>query len=226
MSSCYLLDSPEDDLEGIYKRYADIARLSKHAGGIGLAYHRVRSQGSLIKGTNGKSSGIVPFLNTLDASVAAVNQGGRRKGACCVYLETWHADIESFLELRDNAGDDARRTHNLNLANWIPDLFMERVEADAMWSLFDPKAMPELIDTYGEEFKALYEKAEEEKRYMKQVKARELYARMMRTLAQTGNGWMTFKDSCNMKSNQTGEDGHVVHSSNLCTEIIEVTSQG
>jgi len=226
MSSCYLLDSPEDDLEGIYKRYADIARLSKHAGGIGLAYHRVRSQGSLIKGTNGKSSGIVPFLNTLDASVAAVNQGGRRKGACCVYLETWHADIESFLELRDNAGDDARRTHNLNLANWIPDLFMERVEADAMWSLFDPKAMPELIDTYGEEFKALYEKAEEEKRYMKQVKARELYARMMRTLAQTGNGWMTFKDSCNLKSNQTGEDGHVVHSSNLCTEIIEVTSQG
>ena len=157
------MDSPEDDLEGIYKRYADIARLSKHAGGIGLAYHRVRSQGSLIKGTNGKSSGIVPFLNTLDASVAAVNQGGRRKGACCVYLETWHADIESFLELRDNAGDDARRTHNLNLANWIPDLFMERVEADAMWSLFDPKAMPELIDTYGEEFKALYEKAEEEK---------------------------------------------------------------
>ncbi len=224
MSSCYLLDSPEDDLEGIYKRYAQIARLSKHAGGIGLAYHRIRSQGSLIKGTNGKSSGIVPFLNTLDASVAAVNQGGRRKGACCVYLETWHADIEAFLELRDNAGEEARRTHNLNLANWIPDLFMERVEADAMWSLFDPKEMPMLTDTFGEEFKAHYEKAEEEKRYTKQVKARELYARMMRTLAQTGNGWMTWKDSCNTKSNQTGKDGNVVHSSNLCTEIIEVTS--
>ncbi|MEE2962285.1 MAG: ribonucleoside-diphosphate reductase subunit alpha [Myxococcota bacterium] len=226
MSSCYLLDSPMDDLESIYGRYTEIAKLSKHAGGIGLAYHRVRSEGSLIRGTNGQSSGIVPFLNTLDASVAAVNQGGRRKGACCVYLETWHADIESFLELRDNTGDEGRRTHNLNLANWIPDLFMKRVEGDEQWSLFDPKRVPELIDTYGEEFEGHYVRAEKEEKYVKQVPARELYLRMMRTLAQTGNGWMTFKDPCNSKSNQTGKPGNMVHSSNLCTEIIEVTSEG
>ena len=224
MSSCYLLDSPVDDLVAIYDKYKDIAKLSKHAGGIGLAYHRVRSEGSLIRGTNGQSSGIVPFLNTLDASVAAVNQGGRRKGACCVYLETWHSDIESFLELRDNTGDESRRTHNLNLANWIPDLFMERVEADGMWSLFDPKEVPELVDTFGAEFEEHYTTAEKEERYSNQVKARDLYGRMMRTLAETGNGWMTFKDSCNTKSNQTGKAGNVVHSSNLCTEIVEVTS--
>ena len=226
MSSCYLLDSPVDDLVAIYDKYKDIAKLSKHAGGIGLAYHRVRSEGSLIRGTNGQSSGIVPFLNTLDASVAAVNQGGRRKGACCVYLETWHSDIESFLELRDNTGDEARRTHNLNLANWIPDLFMKRVEADAMWSLFDPKEVPELVDTFGAEFEEHYTTAEKEERFSGQVKARDLYGRMMRTLAETGNGWMTFKDSCNTKSNQTGKAGNVVHSSNLCTEIVEVTSDG
>ena len=128
MSSCYLLDSPVDELDAIYGRYTDIAQLSKYSGGIGVAYHRVRARGSLIKGTNGHSNGIVPWLNTLDSSVAAVNQGGRRKGACCVYLETWHADIEEFLELRENTGDIARRTHNLNLANWVPDLFMKRVE--------------------------------------------------------------------------------------------------
>ncbi len=142
MSSCYLLDSPEDSLEGIYKRYTDIAKLSKFAGGIGVAWHRVRAKGSLITGTNGLSNGIVPWLRTLDSSVAAVNQGGRRKGAACVYLESWHADIEDFLELRDNTGDHARRTHNLNIANWIPDLFMERVEKDWQWSLFDPKRVP------------------------------------------------------------------------------------
>ncbi|HNJ70775.1 MAG TPA: ribonucleotide reductase N-terminal alpha domain-containing protein, partial [Microthrixaceae bacterium] len=136
MSSCYLLDSPEDNLDAIYDRYRDVARLSKHAGGIGLSYSRVRSRGSLIRGTNGLSNGIVPWLKTLDSSVAAVNQGGRRKGAACVYLETWHADIEEFLELRDNVGDTARRTLNLNLANWVPDLFMERVEKDWQWSLF------------------------------------------------------------------------------------------
>ncbi|RYF12671.1 MAG: ribonucleoside-diphosphate reductase subunit alpha [Deltaproteobacteria bacterium] len=224
LSSCYLLDSPTDELDAIYRRYTDIAKLSKYAGGIGLAYHRVRSHGSLIRSTNGQSQGIVPFLKTLDSSVAAVNQGGRRKGACCVYLESWHADIEQFLELRDNTGDDARRTHNLNLANWIPDLFMKRVEQDAMWSLFDPKRVPELCDTFGAAFEAIYTRSEADKLYDTQIRARDLYARMMRTLAQTGNGWMTFKDACNSKCNQTGKNGAVVHSSNLCTEIVEVTS--
>lgn len=224
MSSCYLLDSPEDDLRAIYDKYTDIALLSKFAGGIGVAYHRVRSRGSLIKGTNGHSNGIIPWLKTMDSSVSAVNQGGKRKGAACVYLETWHADIEEFLELRDNTGDEAKRTHNLNLANWVPDLFMKRVEADAMWSLFDPNRMPQLVDTYGEEFEKLYTEAEEKKLYHKQVKARDLYARMMKTLAQTGNGWMTFKDAANLKSNQTGLPQNVIHLSNLCTEILEVTS--
>ncbi|MEO1697159.1 MAG: ribonucleoside-diphosphate reductase subunit alpha [Planctomycetota bacterium] len=225
LSSCYLLDSPEDDLESIYNRYQDIARLSKFAGGIGVAYHRVRSRGSLIRGTNGESNGIVPWLKTLDSSVAAVNQGGRRKGAACVYLETWHADIEEFLELRDNTGDEARRTHNLNLANWVSDLFMQRVEQDAMWSLFDPKRHPELTDTYGEEFERLYLEAESKGEYERQVKARDLYARMMRTLAQTGNGWMTFKDTSNKTCNQAKVAGNVVHLSNLCTEILEITSK-
>ena len=226
MSSCYLLDSPEDELEAIYGRYTDVAKLSKYAGGIGLAYHRIRAQGSLIRGTNGLSRGVVPWLKTLDASVAAVNQGGRRKGACCVYLETWHADILDFLELRDNTGDEARRTHNLNLANWVPDLFMKRVEEGAVWSLFDPKRVPHLTDLFGVAFERAYADAEAQELYERQVPARELYQRMMRTLAQTGNGWMTFKDACNTKSNQTGEPGVVVHSSNLCTEIVEVTSQG
>ena len=230
MSSCYLLDSPEDSLEGIYKRYTDIAKLSKFAGGIGVAWHRVRAKGSLITGTNGLSNGIVPWLRTLDSSVAAVNQGGRRKGAACVYLETWHADIEDFLELRDNTGDHARRTHNLNIANWIPDLFMERVEKDWQWSLFDPKVVPHLTDLYGAEFERAYLAAEEAGLYEKQVSARQLYSKMMRTLAQTGNGWITFKDSSNEKCNQTGalnDDGspRVVHLSNLCTEILEVTDQ-
>jgi ribonucleoside-diphosphate reductase alpha chain len=225
LSSCYLLDSPEDDLLSIYERYADVARLSKYAGGIGLAYSRVRAKGSLIRGTNGHSNGIVPFLKTLDSSVAAVNQGGRRKGAACVYLETWHGDIEEFLELRDNTGDEARRTHNLNLANWVPDLFMRRLESDGDWSLFDPKAVPELVDLYGPEFDAAYEQAERDGRALKTLKARELYSRMMRTLAQTGNGWMTFKDRSNLLCNQTGAPGRVVHLSNLCTEILEVTSR-
>ena len=232
MSSCYLLDSPEDSLEGIYKRYTDIARLSKFAGGIGVAWHRIRSKNSLIVGTNGLSNGIVPWLKTLDASVAAVNQGGRRKGAACVYLEAWHDDIDQFLELRDNTGDHARRTHNINLANWIPDLFMERVEKDWQWSLFDPKKVPELIDTYGDEFRAIYEQAEADGRFERQVPARQLYQRMMKTLAETGNGWMTFKDSSNQKCNQTGPGtgagnarDRVVHLSNLCTEILEVTNQ-
>ena len=225
MSSCYLLDSPEDSLEGIYKRYTDIAKLSKFAGGIGVAWHRVRAKGSLISGTNGLSNGIVPWLKTLDSSVAAVNQGGRRKGAACVYLETWHADLDDFLELKDNTGDTARRAHNLNLANWIPDLFMERVENDWQWSLFDPKVVPHLTDLYGDEFRQAYLAAEQAGLYERQVPARQLYSRMMRTLAQTGNGWVTFKDASNLKCNQTGEPGNVVHLSNLCTEILEVTNQ-
>ena len=225
MSSCYLLDSPEDNLDSIYDRYRDVARLSKHAGGIGLSYSRVRSRGSLIRGTNGLSNGIVPWLKTLDASVAAVNQGGRRKGAACVYVETWHADIEEFLELRDNTGDLSRRTHNLNLANWIPDLFMQRVEKDWQWSLFDPKKVPHLVDLYGADFEQAYLEAESAGLYERQVPARQIYQRMMRTLAETGNGWMTFKDASNLKANQTGRPGNVVHLSNLCTEILEVTNQ-
>ena len=223
LSSCFLLDSPDDTLEDIYQRYTDVALLSKFSGGIGLAYHRVRSRGSLIRGTNGHSNGIVPWLKTLDASVAAVNQGGKRKGACCVYLEPWHADVEEFLALRDNTGDEASRTHNLNVANWVPDLFMRRVEADATWSLFDPKTVPHLPDLFGEAFDEAYAAAEAQGLAVKTVKARDLYARMMRTLAQTGNGWMTFKDMANRACNQTAQTGRVVHLSNLCTEILEVT---
>ena len=234
LSSCYLLDSPEDSLEGIYKRYTDIAQLSKFAGGIGVAWHRIRSKGSLIQGTNGLSNGIVPWLKTLDSSVAAVNQGGRRKGAACIYLETWHDDVEEFLELKQNTGDHARRTHNLNIANWVPDLFMERVENNWKWSLFDPKRVPHLTDLFGEEFEKAYIEAEEAELYERQIDARELYSKMMRTLAETGNGWMTFKDSSNLKCNQTSnlrKDNErngaprVVHLSNLCTVIIEVTNQ-
>jgi ribonucleoside-diphosphate reductase alpha chain len=224
LSSCYLLDSPVDSLESIYDKYADVAKLSKFAGGIGLAYSRVRSRGSLIRGTNGHSNGLLPWLKTLDASVAAVNQGGKRKGAACVYLEPWHADIEDFLELRDNTGDEARRAHNLNIANWIPDEFMRRVESDGDWSLFDPKVVPHFVDSWGDAFDAAYHKAEADGLAVKAVKARELYARMMRTLAQTGNGWMTFKDRCNATSNQTANADNVIHLSNLCTEILEVSS--
>ncbi|KFN50548.1 ribonucleoside-diphosphate reductase [Arenimonas composti TR7-09 = DSM 18010] len=224
LSSCFLLDSPEDSLESIYRKYGEIAQLSKFSGGIGVSWTRVRSRGALIRSTNGHSNGIVPWLKTLDSSVAAVNQGGKRKGAACVYLEPWHADVEEFLELRDNTGDDARRTHNLNLANWIPDLFMRRVEAGGDWSLFDPHALPELVDLYGEAFDAAYEQAEARGLAVRTLKARDLYAKMMRTLAQTGNGWMTFKDKCNRASNQTAKAGNVIHLSNLCTEILEVTS--
>ncbi len=224
LSSCFLVDSPRDELDSIYARYAQVARLSKYSGGIGIGWSRIRSRGALIRGTNGKSNGIVPWLRTLDSSVAAVNQGGRRKGAACVYLEPWHPDIEEFLELRDNTGEDARRTHNLNLANWIPDEFMRRVEADQPWSLIDPDVVPELPDLWGAEFDQAYRAAEAGGRYVRQLQARELYGKMMRTLAQTGNGWMTFKDTCNARCNQTGQPGHVVHLSNLCTEITEVSS--
>jgi len=225
MSSCYLHDSPLDSLDSIYDTYKNVALLSKFSGGIGLAFHRVRSEGSLIRATNGLSNGIIPWLRTLDSSVAAVNQGGKRKGACCVYLEPWHADIESFLELRENTGDLSRRTYNLNLANWIPDLFMKRVDEDGLWSLFDPKEVPAFPDLFGEEFEAAFVQAETDKKYHRQVKARDLYMKMMRSLAETGNGWMTFKDACNIKNNQTGKPGNVVHLSNLCTEITEVTSK-
>ncbi|MEU6811231.1 ribonucleoside-diphosphate reductase subunit alpha [Streptomyces sp. NPDC046831] len=226
MSSCYLLDSPVDELDSIYERYHQVARLSKHAGGIGISYSRVRARGSLIRGTNGLSNGIVPFLKTLDASVAAVNQGGRRKGAAAVYLETWHSDIEEFLELRDNTGEGARRTHNLNLAHWIPDEFMRRVADDGQWSLFSPSDVPELVDLWGEEFDTAYRAAEAAGLARRTLPARDLYGRMMRTLAQTGNGWMTFKDAANRTANQTAEPGHVIHSSNLCTEILEITDDG
>jgi ribonucleoside-diphosphate reductase alpha chain len=224
MSSCFLVDSPRDELDSIYARYAQVARLSKFSGGIGIGWSRVRSRGALIRGTNGQSNGIVPWLRTLDASVAAVNQGGRRKGAACVYLEPWHPDIEEFLELRDNTGEEARRTHNLNLANWIPDEFMRRVEADETWSLIDPDVVPELPDLWGEDFDRAYRAAEAEGRYVRQIRARDLYGKMMRTLAQTGNGWLTFKDASNAKCNQTGRPGNVVHLSNLCTEITEVST--
>ncbi|BCJ36388.1 ribonucleoside-diphosphate reductase [Actinocatenispora thailandica] len=222
LSSCFLVDSPRDELDSIYERYHQVARLSKFSGGIGISWSRVRGRGALIRGTNGRSNGIVPFLKTLDAGVAAVNQGGRRKGAACVYLEPWHPDVEEFLELRDNTGEDSRRTHNLNLANWIPDEFMRRVEADGDWSLVDPSDAPELPDLYGEAFDAAYRAAE--KKAVRTVRARDLYGRMMRTLAQTGNGWMTFKDTANRLGNQTGLPGNTIHLSNLCTEILEVNS--
>lgn len=222
LSSCFLVDSPRDELDSIYERYHQVARLSKFSGGIGISWSRVRGRGALIRGTNGRSNGIVPFLKTLDAGVAAVNQGGRRKGAACVYLEPWHPDVEEFLELRDNTGEDSRRTHNLNLANWIPDEFMRRVEADRDWSLIDPSDAPELPDLFGEAFDTAYRAAE--KKAVRTVRARDLYGRMMRTLAQTGNGWMTFKDTANRLGNQTGRPGNTIHLSNLCTEILEVNN--
>lgn len=223
MSSCYLLASPEDDLHDIYKRYSDVAQLSKWAGGIGLSYSKIRSNGSLIKGTNGKSDGIIPWLHTLSASVAAVTQGGKRKGAAAVYLDTHHPDIMEFLELKDNTGDVEKRAHNLNLANWIPDLFMKRVEEDGIWSLFDPTIAPELNSLFGEEYEKRYLELESEGKFAKQIQARKVYARMMRTLSETGNGWMCFKDSSNLKSNCT--KNAYIASSNLCVEILEPTSK-
>jgi ribonucleoside-diphosphate reductase alpha chain len=225
MSSCYLLTIGEDSLEGIYKAYADCAQISKWSGGIGIDWTPVRASGALIKGTNGKSNGIIPFLKVMDSSVHAVNQGGKRKGAAAVYLEPWHADIEAFLELRNNTGAEERRTHNLNLALWIPDLFMKRVESDSHWSLFSPDQVPELLHTYGDEFERCYLRYEAEGKAMKQVSARALYGRMMQTLAETGNGWFCFKDTSNRRSAQTGKSGNIIRSSNLCTEILEVTSK-
>ena len=225
MSSCYLLDSPMDDLRDIYKRTQDMALLSKFAGGIGFSYSRVRSSGSLIKGTNGKSNGVVPWLHKLSGSVVAVNQGGKRKGAACVYLETHHPDILDFLQLRDNVGEKEKRAYNLNLANWIPDLFMQRVKEGKMWSLIDPSVAPELTDLFGAAYVKRYEELEELGLYQEQVPAQKIFARMMKTLAETGNGWMCFKDRSNQLCN-SAVNGSVVHLSNLCTEILEPTSSG
>jgi ribonucleoside-diphosphate reductase alpha chain len=224
MSSCYLLTIADDSLEGIYKSIADCAKLSKWSGGLGIDWTSVRSSGALIRGTNGLSNGIIPFLKLFDSSVHAVNQGGKRKGAAAVYLEPWHADIEAFLELRNNTGSEERRTHNLNLALWIPDLFMKRVETDQNWSLFSPSEVPKLLSTYGEEFERVYAEYESEGKARKQISARVLYSRMMQTLGETGNGWICFKDKANLRSSQTADAGNVIHSSNLCTEILEVTN--
>jgi len=225
MSSCYLLTVSNDSLEGIYKTITDCAQLSKWSGGLGVDWTPVRSSGSLIKGTNGLSNGIIPFLKVFDSSVHAVNQGGKRKGAAAIYIEPWHADIEAFLELRNNTGAEERRTHNLNLALWIPDLFMKRVEGDGEWSLFSPSDAPGLQNSYGEKFDKLYEDYEKSGKALKKVSARALYSRMMQTLAETGNAWMCFKDKANLRSAQTAESENVIHSSNLCTEILEVTSK-
>ncbi len=227
--NCYLLDSPLDSLDDIYKRYSDIALLSKFAGGIGVSISRLRGKGSLIRGTNGKSNGLVPWAHTLSASVAAVNQGGKRKGAACIYLETHHPDIMEFLELKDNTGEREQRAYNLNLANWVSDLFMKRVKEDGMWSLFDPVIAPELNDLYGDAYEKRYLELEAEGKFTEQLPARKVYARMMRTLAETGNGWMCFKDTCNRRGNQVNDEvGTIIHLSNLCVapETLILTDKG
>ncbi len=221
LSSCYLSTVP-DDLKGIFTAYQDMALLSKWAGGLGYDWTPVRSLGSYIKGTNGKSQGVVPFLKVANDTAVAVNQGGKRKGAMCSYLETWHMDIEEFLELRKNTGDDRRRTHDMNTANWVPDLFMKRVQNDEEWSLFSPGETPDLHDLIGKDFEeryVAYEKlgAEGKLRQYKKIKAKELWRKMLTMLFETGHPWITFKDSCNLRSPQQHEG--VVHSSNLCTEI-------
>lgn len=228
-SSCYLNDSPIDSLDDIYKRYSDIALLSKFAGGIGVSLSRLRGKGALIRGTNGTSNGLVPWAHTLSASVGTVNQGGKRKGAACVYLETHHPDLMQFLELKDNTGEKEQRGYNLNLANWISDLFMKRVRDDALWSFFDPTVAPELNDLYGEAYERRYVQLEAEGKYSEQVSARKVYQRMMRTLAETGNGWMCFKDACNRRGNQVNEEaGSLIHLSNLCVapETLLLTDKG
>ena len=221
LSSCYLTTIP-DDLNGIYNAIKDDALLSKYAGGLGNDWSRIRGMGAHIKGTNGKSQGVVPFLKVANDTAVAVNQGGKRKGAMCAYLETWHLDIEEFLELRKNTGDDRRRTHDMNTANWIPDLFMKRVCEEGDWTLFSPEEAPELHDLYGREFEAAYVKYEEmadrgEIRSFKRLKAVELWRKMLSMLFETGHPWFTFKDPCNLRSPQ--QHSGVVHSSNLCTEI-------
>jgi len=225
LASCFL-NTVEDSIEGIFKSYADNARLSKWAGGIGTDWTPVRATGSNIRGTNGKSQGLVPWLKIDNDVAIAVNQGGKRKGAHCAYLETWHADIEDFLELRKNVGDERRRTHDINTANWIPDLFMKRVKADSHWTLFSPEQVPTLHDSYGEAFEKAYIQYEADAEAGliegKQVEARPLWRKMLSMLFETGHPWITFKDACNVRSPQ--DHVGVVHSSNLCTEITLNTS--
>ncbi|MEQ9464357.1 MAG: ribonucleoside-diphosphate reductase subunit alpha, partial [Haliea sp.] len=227
LSSCYLTTVP-DDLHGIFGAIQDNAMLSKFAGGLGNDWTPVRALGSYIKGTNGKSQGVVPFLKVVNDTAVAVNQGGKRKGAVCAYLETWHLDIEEFVELRKNTGDDRRRTHDMNSANWIPDLFMKRVFDDAEWTLFSPNDVPDLHDLYGKAFEERYCLYEEQARsgklkLHKTVRAQNLWRKMLAMLFETGHPWMTFKDPCNLRSPQ--QHVGVVHSSNLCTEITLNTSK-
>ena len=226
LSSCFLTSVP-DDLDGIFKSIKDNALLAKYSGGLGNDWTRVRGLGAHIKGTNGESQGVVPFLKVANDTAIAVNQGGKRKGAVCAYLETWHIDIEEFLDLRKNTGDDRRRTHDMNTANWVPDLFMQRVEANGEWTLFSPDETPDLHDLYGPAFARAYEayeaKAERgEIKVFKRLRAVDLWRRMLTMLFETGHPWITFKDPCNIRSPQ-GHAG-VVHSSNLCTEITLNTS--
>ena len=226
LASCFLTTVP-DDLDGIFKSIKDNALLSKYAGGLGNDWTRVRGLGAHIKGTNGESQGVVPFLKVANDTAIAVNQGGKRKGAVCAYLETWHVDIEEFLDLRKNTGDDRRRTHDMNTCNWVPDLFMERIAADGPWTLFSPDETPDLHDLYGPAFKAAYEACEAkaargEMKVSKQIRAVDLWRRMLTMLFETGHPWITFKDPCNLRSPQ--RHAGVVHSSNLCTEITLNTS--
>jgi ribonucleoside-diphosphate reductase alpha chain len=226
LSSCYLT-TVADDLDGIYEALKENALLSKFAGGLGNDWTRVRALGSYIKGTNGKSQGVVPFLKVVNDTAVAVNQGGKRKGAVCAYLETWHLDIEEFLELRKNTGDDRRRTHDMNTANWIPDLFMKRVIEGGPWTLFSPSTCPDLHDAFGADFEAAYTAYEAkvdrgELKLFKRMPARDLWRKMLSMLFETGHPWITFKDACNVRSPQ--QHVGVVHSSNLCTEITLNTS--
>ncbi|MGA0571797.1 ribonucleoside-diphosphate reductase subunit alpha [Variovorax sp. VNK109] len=226
LSSCYLTTVP-DDLDGIYESIKENALLSKFAGGLGNDWTRVRALGSHIKGTNGESQGVVPFLKVVNDTAVAVNQGGKRKGAVCTYLESWHLDIEEFLELRKNTGDDRRRTHDMNTANWIPDLFMRRVMEKGEWTLFSPSNVPDLHDLFGAEFEKAYVAYEEkakrgEIKPYKTVQATDMWRKMLSMLFETGHPWITFKDACNVRSPQ--QHVGVVHSSNLCTEITLNTS--
>ncbi|HDR9103394.1 TPA: ribonucleoside-diphosphate reductase subunit alpha [Burkholderia vietnamiensis] len=227
LSSCYLT-TISDDLEGIYEGIKENALLSKYAGGLGNDWTQVRALGSHIKGTNGKSQGVVPFLKVVNDTAVAVNQGGKRKGAVCAYLETWHADIEEFLDLRKNTGDDRRRTHDMNTANWIPDLFMKRVMAADEWSLFSPSETPDLHDLYGAAFEKRYVEYEAmgargELKVFKRIPALTMWRKMLSMLFETGHPWITFKDPCNIRSPQ--QHVGVVHSSNLCTEITLNTNE-
>jgi ribonucleoside-diphosphate reductase alpha chain len=227
LSSCFLT-TVDDDLSSIYEAVRENALLSKFSGGLGNDWTPVRALGAHIAGTNGKSQGVVPFLKVVNDTAVAVNQGGKRKGAVCCYLETWHMDIEEFLELRKNTGDDRRRTHDMNTANWIPDLFMERVKENADWTLFSPDEVPDLHNLYGKKFKAAYERYEKmaeegQIKLFKKVPAVTIWRKMLTMLFETGHPWMTFKDPCNLRSPQ--QHVGVVHSSNLCTEITLNTSE-